>query len=80
MALRMSGHLLLGLAKIYQLQVNFLYVECNSVISKIKQVSWRLSVPRAVQAGVVPAALALTARPPGPLLGLCGKTGYPSRQ
>jgi hypothetical protein len=45
-ALRMSGHLLLGLAKIYQLQVNYLYVDCNSVISKIKQVG-----PRALQGG-----------------------------
>ena len=55
-ALRMSGHLLLGLAKIYQLQVNYLYVDCNSVISKIKQV--RCFVATYVRLHVTP--------PPGP--------------
>ena len=54
-ALRMSGHLLLGLAKIYQLQVNYLYVDCNSVISKIKQVSGDVLATRGTEPAPSPA-------------------------
>ena len=43
MALRMSGHLLLGVARIYSKQVDYLLTECNDVLIKIKMVCHFLS-------------------------------------
>src|SRR5689334_16335080 len=38
MALRMSGHLLLGVTRIYSKQVDYLLSECNDALVKIKMV------------------------------------------
>jgi cohesin complex subunit SCC1 len=38
MALRMSGHLLLGVSRIYAKQVDYLLTECNDVLIKIRMV------------------------------------------
>jgi len=38
MALRMSGHLLLGVVKIYQRKVNYLMNDCSEALVKIKMV------------------------------------------
>lgn len=38
MALRLSGHLLLGVVRIYYRKVDFLYTDCNDALGKIKQV------------------------------------------
>lgn len=35
-ALRLSGHLLLGLVKIYSWKVNYLFQDCNRVLSNIR--------------------------------------------
>src|SRR5689334_7894180 len=38
MALRMSGHLLLGVARIYSRQVKYLLADCHEALIKIKMV------------------------------------------
>lgn len=38
MALRMSGHLLLGVVRIYQKKANYLEHDCNDVLVKIRMV------------------------------------------
>jgi len=40
MALRMSGHLLLGVVKIYQRKVNYLMNDCSEALVKIKMVRY----------------------------------------
>ena len=36
LALRVSGHLLLGVVRIYDRKVKYLFVDCNDAVSKIK--------------------------------------------
>ena len=43
MALRMSSHLLLGVARIYYRKVKYLLTDCNDALVKIKLVS--VSIP-----------------------------------
>ncbi len=38
MALRLSGHLLLGVVRIYHKKVQFLYTDCSEALVKIKMV------------------------------------------
>lgn len=38
LALRVSGHLLVGLARIYNRKVKYLFVDCNEALIKIKLV------------------------------------------
>lgn len=38
LALRLSGHLLLGVVRVYKHKVEILYKQCNDAFSKIKQV------------------------------------------
>ena len=56
LALRVSGQLLLGLARIYSRKVTFLFADCSDALSKIQSVSLRgcgaaLSPPRALLFG-----------------------------
>jgi len=37
MALRLSGHLLLGVVRIYHKKVDFLYTDCKEAIGSLKQ-------------------------------------------
>lgn len=54
-ALRMSGHLLLGVVRIYSKQVDFLFQDCNSILSGLRKAftSFKLDLPEsAMQAPV----------------------------
>lgn len=37
MALRLSGHLLLGVVRIYYRQVEYLYTDCNDALGRLKK-------------------------------------------
>ena len=39
MALRLLGHLLLGVVRIYSKKVHYLYTDCSDALIKIKMVS-----------------------------------------
>ena len=41
LALRVSGHLLLGVVRIYDRKVKYLFVDCNDAVSKIKLAFFR---------------------------------------
>lgn len=44
MALRLSGHLLLGVVRIYFRKVEYLYSDCSEALVKIKMVCFGLGV------------------------------------
>ena len=44
LALRMSGHLLLGVVRVYSRQVQYLFADCSDAMHKIRMV--RAPVPR----------------------------------
>jgi len=41
LALRVSGHLLLGVVRVYSRQVNYLFADCSEAMHKIRMVGSR---------------------------------------
>lgn len=57
MALRLSGQLLLGVARIYSRKARYLLDDCNEALMKIKMVRWTILSPCALSnypAGIPP--------------------------
>lgn len=44
-ALRLSGHLLLGVVRIYSRKVNYLFHDCSEALTKIKQAFHAVDLP-----------------------------------
>lgn len=61
LALRLSGHLLLGVVRYYSRKVYFLFTECNDAMSKLKMVR-SVALPAALH---LQPSLAATLRPSG---------------